>query len=59
MNILIRIEYFVLETGVDAQIAKLQTLWEEAMKSGDGKKAIALKNQIFDLNTKKNLGLIK
>jgi len=47
------------ETGVDAQIAKLQTLWEEAMKSGDGKKAIALKNQIFDLNTKKNLGLIK
>lgn len=47
------------DTGVDAQIAKLQTLWEEAMKNKDAKRALTLKNQIFDLNVKKNLGLLK
>lgn len=47
------------ETGVDAQIAKLQSLWQEAMDNKDAKRALALKNQIFDLNTKKNLGLLK
>ena len=47
------------ETGVDAQIAKLRSLWEEAIKNKDGKKALSLKNRIFDLSTKKNLGLLK
>jgi len=47
------------ETGVDAEIAKLQSLWEEAIKAKDGKKALSLKNRIFDLNQKKLLGLLK
>lgn len=46
-------------TGVDAQIAKLQAKYEEAMANKDGKSSIVFKNQIHDLQAKKRLGLIK
>jgi|GEM_PF-172271 len=46
-------------TGVDAKIAKLQAAYDEAFTAKDGKRSIALKNQIHELQTKKRLGLLK
>ena len=46
-------------TGVDAKIAKFKSLLEEARKNKDGKKYVTLKNQIFDLEQKKALGILK
>lgn len=46
-------------SGVDATIAKLQAKYDEASANKDGRTALALKNQIFNLRAKKQAGLIK